>query len=338
MSFLLSLLCCGSVNEDDRNKREAQRRTLTPTQTQIQKALVNNKGDSSDKQTKPTKDVKRQDYKKPQTEVSDAKESSLDSNEDEDETISNEENPSSPPTSRSNGQTSQQQKLESLNNPIAGISSDQDIPQFDEERLLEEDIDLTRIQTDQAVSSSGWLLEKRPESLRGRKTLILDLDETLVHSSFKYVRQSDFVIPVEIDNQSHNVFVIKRPGVDKFLQKCGELFEVVVFTASVSRYGDPLLDVLDKSKSIHHRLFRESCFNYQGNYIKNLSQIGRPLNDLIIIDNSPASYIFHPQHSVPISSWFSDTHDNELSDLLPFLEDLSKQTVSDVALVLDVSL
>lgn len=333
MSFLLSLLCCGSVNEDDRNKREVQRRTLTPTQTQIQKALVN-KGENSDNQKKNAKDVKSQDYKKPQAEVSDAKESSVDSNEDEDETISNEPNPVPKP----DDQISQQQKLELSNNPIAGISSDQDIPQFDEERLLEEDIDLTRIQTDQAVSSSGWLLEKQPESLRGRKTLILDLDETLVHSSFKYVRQSDFVIPVEIDNQAHNVFVIKRPGVDKFLEKCGQLFEVVVFTASVSRYGDPLLDVLDRSKAIHHRLFRESCFNYQGNYIKNLSQIGRPLNDLIIIDNSPASYIFHPQHSVPISSWFSDTHDNELSDLLPFLEDLSKQSVSDVALVLDVSL
>lgn len=143
---------------------------------------------------------------------------------------------------------------------------------------------------------------------------------------------------MDIDNQIHNVYVIKRPGVDEFLQRCGELYEVVIFTASVSRYGDPLLDILDKSKSIHHRLFRDSCYNYEGNYIKNLSQMGRPLEDLIIIDNSPASYVFHPQHAVPVSSWFSDTHDCELSDLMAFLEDLALPQVDDVALVLDVNI
>lgn len=66
--------------------------------------------------------------------------------------------------------------------------------------------------------------------------------------------------------------------------------------------------------------------------------MGRELKDTIIIDNSPTSYIFHPQHAVPISSWFSDAHDNELLDLIPVLEDLSTQDVKDVSLVLDVSL
>ncbi|GMG39633.1 unnamed protein product [Ambrosiozyma monospora] len=217
-----------------------------------------------------------------------------------------------------------------------GLYQDGEMADADEDEQY--DLDLRRIQTGQAVAESGFLLNPQPKSLKGRKCLVLDLDETLVHSSFKYVRHSDFVIPVEIENQLHNVYVIKRPGVDEFLKKCGELFEVVVFTASVARYGDPLLDILDSCKNVHHRLFRESCYNYQGNYIKNLSQMGRPLSDLIIIDNSPASYIFHPEHSVPISSWFSDTHDCELPDLLPFLEDLANKNVDDVGLVLDVNL
>ena len=71
---------------------------------------------------------------------------------------------------------------------------------------------------------------------------------------------------------------------------------------------------------------------------QDLSQLGRDLKDTIIIDNSPTSYIFHPQHAVPISSWFSDAHDNELLDLIPVLEDLSVQDVQDVSLVLDVAL
>ena len=62
--------------------------------------------------------------------------------------------------------------------------------------------------------------------------------------------------------------MIKRPGVDAFMKRVGELYEVVVFTASVSKYGDPLLDQLDIHGVVHHRLFRESCYNHQGNYVK----------------------------------------------------------------------
>ncbi|KAK4937592.1 hypothetical protein LTR10_021810 [Elasticomyces elasticus] len=189
-----------------------------------------------------------------------------------------------------------------------------------------------------APEKQTWLLPPIQPRFQGRKCLVLDLDETLVHSSFKILNQADFTIPVEIEGQYHNVYVIKRPGVDTFMKRVGELYEVVVFTASVSKYGDPLLDQLDIHKVVHHRLFRESCYNHQGNYVKDLSQVGRDLKDTIIIDNSPTSYIFHPQHAVPISSWFSDAHDNELLDLIPVLEDLAGPQVQDVSLVLDVAL
>jgi RNA polymerase II subunit A small phosphatase-like protein len=185
---------------------------------------------------------------------------------------------------------------------------------------------------------SAWLLPPPVPHLRGRKCLVLDLDETLVHSSFKVLERADFTIPVEIEGQWHNIYVIKRPGVDQFMKRVGELYEVVVFTASVSKYGDPLLDQLDIHNVVHHRLFRDSCYNHQGNYVKDLSQVGRDLRETIIIDNSPTSYIFHPQHAIPISSWFSDAHDNELLDLIPVLEDLAGAQVQDVSLVLDVAL
>lgn len=97
----------------------------------------------------------------------------------------------------------------------------------------------------------------KPEHV-GRKCLVLDLDETLLHSSFKVIvlfgciqcvhayslplqliPQCDYVVPVEIEWQWHNVYVIKRPGVDQFLKKMGELFEIVVFTASLSKVCVP---------------------------------------------------------------------------------------------------
>ncbi len=172
------------------------------------------------------------------------------------------------------------------------------------------------------VSEVEGLLPPIQPHFVGRKCLVLDLDETLVHSSFKPVPNADYIIPVEIEDTVHQVYVLKRPGVDEFMKRMGPLFEVVIFTASVAKYADPVLDLLDIHKVCHHRLFREACVCHRGNYVKDLGKLGRPLKDIIIVDNSPASYLFNPENAVPIDSWFDDPNDTELLDLIPFLEDI----------------
>ncbi|XP_060684209.1 carboxy-terminal domain RNA polymerase II polypeptide A small phosphatase 1-like isoform X3 [Hemiscyllium ocellatum] len=145
------------------------------------------------------------------------------------------------------------------------------------------------------------------------------------NSTSQPVSNADFIIPVEIDGNVHQVYVLKRPYVDEFLRRMGELFECVLFTASLSKYADPVADLLDKWGAFRARLFRESCVFHQGNYVKDLSRLGRDLNNLVIVDNSPASYVFHPNNAVPIASWFDDMSDTELLDLIPFFERLSKE-------------
>jgi carboxy-terminal domain RNA polymerase II polypeptide A small phosphatase len=171
--------------------------------------------------------------------------------------------------------------------------------------------------------TNGYLLPPQRPALVGKKCLVLDLDETLVHSSFKPVPNADFVVPVEIDDVVHKVYVLKRPGVDEFMHRVGELFEIVVFTASLAKYADPVLDLLDIHKVVDARLFREACSPYKGNYVKDLNLLGRDLKDSIIIDNSPASYLFHNDNAIPCESWFDDMDDRELLELLPFLESLA---------------
>ncbi|XP_028923639.1 carboxy-terminal domain RNA polymerase II polypeptide A small phosphatase 1 [Ornithorhynchus anatinus] len=153
--------------------------------------------------------------------------------------------------------------------------------------------------------------------------MVIDLDETLVHSSFKPVNNADFIIPVEIDGIVHQVYVLKRPFVDEFLQRVSQMFECVLFTASLAKYADPVADLLDKWGAFRARLFRESCVFHRGNYVKDLSRLGRELERTLILDNSPASYFFHPNNAVPVASWFDNMADTELHDLLPFLERLS---------------
>ncbi|XP_068931251.1 carboxy-terminal domain RNA polymerase II polypeptide A small phosphatase 1 isoform X1 [Petaurus breviceps papuanus] len=177
-----------------------------------------------------------------------------------------------------------------------------------------------------------YLLPEAKAQDLGKICVVIDLDETLVHSSFKPVNNADFIIPVEIDGMVHQVYVLKRPHVDEFLQRMGELFECVLFTASLAKYADPVADLLDKWGSFRARLFRESCVFHRGNYVKDLSRLGRDLRRVLILDNSPASYVFHPDNAVPVASWFDNMGDTELQDLLPFFERLSR--VDDVYSVL----
>lgn len=177
------------------------------------------------------------------------------------------------------------------------------------------------------------------------------------------------------------MYVLKRPGVDDFMKAMGEVYEIVIFTASLSKvisicqfiiyfnllvssliffffptfeyalfvfvffvfvffvfvffhsfilsffffqYADPVLDQLDIHKVVNHRLFRESCYFYKGNYVKDLSRLGRDIQNVLIIDNSPSSYLFHPENALPVTTWLDDPNDNELAEITDFLIQLSK--------------
>lgn len=69
-----------------------------------------------------------------------------------------------------------------------------------------------------------------------KKTLVLDLDETLVHSGFKpFGTNSDIILKIELDNRIHDIHVLVRPGVDEFLEKMAKHYELIIFTASLSK-------------------------------------------------------------------------------------------------------
>ncbi len=130
-----------------------------------------------------------------------------------------------------------------------------------------------------------------------------------MHSSFKPVPNADYVLPVEIEGVVHQVYVIKRPGCDEFLARMGKLYEVVIFTASLCKYADPLLDLLDPENVMRARLFREACVFHEGNFVKDLSLIGRDPRATIIVDNSPASFLFQPENAILCDTFIDNKED-----------------------------
>lgn len=89
------------------------------------------------------------------------------------------------------------------------------------------------------------LLGPRSRKNLHKKTLVLDLDETLVHSSFKPPENADIVLPVDIEGKVCYVYVLIRPGCITFLEELAEYYELVIFTASLSKYAEPLMKILD---------------------------------------------------------------------------------------------
>ena len=168
-----------------------------------------------------------------------------------------------------------------------------------------------------------------PPSISKKKTLVLDLDETLVHSQFgPFNTPSDVVINIEIENELHDIHVLVRPGVKEFLEKMSKKFEIIIFTASISKYAGPLLDILDKDKNCSFRLFREHCTLLNSSFVKDLKKLGRNLKDVIIVDNSPMAYLLNSDNGLPILTWFDDKNDKELFKIIPILDFLS--SVPDV--------
>lgn len=196
-----------------------------------------------------------------------------------------------------------------------------------------------------------------------KKTLVLDLDETLIHSMAKGGRMSTgHMVEVKLAAPTayHGVslgpqhpilyYVHKRPHCDEFLRKVSQWYNLVIFTASVQEYADPVIDWLElERKYFTGRYYRQHCTFRTGAYIKDLGSIEPDLSKVIILDNSPLSYIFHEgeihrrrsksvrlltrtDNAVPIEGWINDPTDNDLLHLVPLFEGL--QYVTDVRALL----
>ena len=145
-------------------------------------------------------------------------------------------------------------------------------------------------------------------------SLILDLDETLVH--FK------------INNEDENEGVLQiRPGVVPFLEQVGKYYELIVFTAATQDYGDLLIDAIEENNLyFEHRFYRQHTVIIGNDFVKDLNRIGRPIDKMIIVDNMPQNFRLQKENGINIKAfWGEDADDNALEELGIILTNIAKE-------------
>ncbi|KAG2230820.1 hypothetical protein INT48_003973 [Thamnidium elegans] len=161
-----------------------------------------------------------------------------------------------------------------------------------------------------------------------RPTLVLDLDETLLHTyrDTNHEQEVDYVIYAK-DGNSCLLAGRLRPGVIEFLTWAASSFEVVVWTAGREDYARMARDCLDpQNRLITHMLTRNSCIRMRSGltrevlYIKDLCALGRDLSKTFLVDNTPHAASLNLSNLIPIEAYVGGKSDTELLELRRFLE------------------
>lgn len=174
----------------------------------------------------------------------------------------------------------------------------------------------------------GFSLGPNPIS---KKTLVFDLDDTLVHTSLTPPCQYDFTISFASDEQEEplQVYVQIRPGTRRMLKMLQKDFEIVFFTSASQEYADSIIDFIAPYVPRTHRFYRCDCTSYSEFYVKDLSRFDRQLESMILIDNSPISSAFQPRNALMVTSWNGNKNDRDLLKvIMPKIRQL--KDISDV--------
>ena len=144
-------------------------------------------------------------------------------------------------------------------------------------------------------------------------SLILDLDETLVH--FK----------INPDCANEGVLRV-RPGIVEFLDAVDKYYELIIFTAATQDYADLLIDAVEENKIyFEHRLYRQHTVIIGNDFVKDLSRVGRPLDKIIIVDNMPQNFRLQKENGINIKAfWGEEAYDTALVDLGNILVNIAK--------------
>ena len=153
-------------------------------------------------------------------------------------------------------------------------------------------------------------------------TLILDLDETLVHFQMK---------------SSKGGTLRARPYLFGFLEEMGHYYELIIWTSATEAYANSLIDAIEYEKNyFDYVLYREHAIIIGDDFVKDLTRIGRGLDRIIIIDDMPQNFRLQKENGITIKPFFGDDlDDSALYELVPILKHIAEDG-DDVRIGLEI--
>lgn len=179
-----------------------------------------------------------------------------------------------------------------------------------------------------------WLIKKRgpikfhfPFRNLNTLTLVLDLDETLVHcTKEKPVYKSEQIIVDFKGGKYERYWLSKRPYLEHFIEGMSNFYNLMIFTSSQQEYADTIIDKIDFKRHIKKRFYRQNCIKVSNGYIKDLKITKAPLNRTIVIDNSKLSFKLNEENAIHIKPWLgTNENDDELEHLMIILSGMVKE-------------
>lgn len=154
-----------------------------------------------------------------------------------------------------------------------------------------------------------------PEAYRRPLTLVLGVDDLLIHSSW---------------DTKNGWRTAKRPGLDYFLGYLLQYYEIVIFSLVHQVYAERTILKLDPLRAfIQYALYREACRYKNGKLIKDLSLLNRDLLKTVALDVDKDAYGLQPENALLLDKW-DGKPDTTLIDMIPLLEYLATQPLKDV--------
>jgi import inner membrane translocase subunit TIM50 len=157
-------------------------------------------------------------------------------------------------------------------------------------------------------------LAERPAALRGRPTLCVNLNGVIISTVY--------------DPKAKRWMTFKRPGLDLFLERISEKYEVVVWS---SHGMDNAVDVVTRLDP-EHRFFHDTVSKEveKSEHEKDLIHLGRPTQRVIVLDVHENEQEQYRDNTVVVPKWYGTkeemAEDRTLFNMIPFLEYLATQT------------
>ena len=208
------------------------------------------------------------------------------------------------------------QNFSSINQLLQIVNLDKIMSYFDTEENNNDNLE--KINEEYYIENNNEEIPKepflKPINPKYKYTLVLDLDETLVH----FISDNEFG------------YIQIRPGAEDFLKDLSEFYEIIIFTAALQNYADKVIEGIDPDGVVSDRLYRRHTINMGNINIKDLDKLGRDLRHIIIVDNCKENYCLQPNNGLNIIDFEGNDYDDELEYLKDDLLKLVKLNPDDV--------